>query len=122
MSCPFCDEKETEIVLKNKFCYARWDKYPVSKGHLLIVPFRHYDNYFDSVQDEIESFWKLIEEAKELLNKKYQPDGYNVGINIGKSAGQTVMHCHIHLIPRYAGDVKQPRGGVRGVIPGKQTY
>ena len=68
------------------------------------------------------SFWNLIGEAKELINKKHQPDGYNVGINIGKSAGQTVLHCHIHLIPRYEGDVKLPRGGVRGVIPGKQNY
>ena len=122
MTCLFCDTPESEVVLKNDLCYSRWDKYPVTKGHLLIIPFRHYDNYFDSTQDEITAFWQLIKEAKELINKKYQPDGYNVGINVGKTAGQTVMHTHIHLIPRYAGDVKQPRGGIRGVIPGKQNY
>lgn len=122
MTCPFCIVSEAEIVIKNEHCFARWDKYPVTKGHLLVIPYRHYDNYFDATYDEIIAFWELIREAKDLINNKYNPDGYNVGINSGKSAGQTIPHMHIHLIPRYKGDIDDPRGGIRGIIPGKQKY
>ena len=120
--CQFCNILKEEIVIENEHCFAKWDKYPVSKGHLLIIPYRHYKNYFYSTQDEIEAIGELIREAGDLINNKYNPDGYNVGINVGQSAGQTVPHVHIHLIPRYKGDVDDPKGGVRGVIPGKQKY
>jgi len=120
--CPFCSTSEEDIVLKNDLCYARFDKYPVNKGHLLIIPFRHFENYFDATKEEKIAFIELIEKAKKFLDQKFRPDGYNVGINIGKYAGQTVMHVHIHLIPRYRGDTPDPQGGVRGVIPEKQKY
>ena len=120
--CPFCSPNEVDIVTKNQFCYAKWDKYPVSKGHLLIIPFRHVSSYFDTTHDEKKSIVKLIEACKTILDQQFSPDGYNIGVNVGEPAGQTVMHCHIHIIPRYIGDIENPRGGVRGVIPHKREY
>ena len=119
---PFINPPEAEKVLANELCYARWDKYPVSEGHLLIVPYRQVRTYFDAAPKEKEAIWALVEEAKCFLDARFHPDGYNVGINVGEAAGQTVMHLHVHLIPRYAGDTEEPRGGVRGVIPSKQKY
>jgi len=119
-NCPFCDTSES--VLKNDFAYVRYDKYPVSKGHMLIVTNRHVRDYFELNQDEKIALQNLLEQAKQLLDKELKPDGFNIGINVGEAAGQTIWHVHIHLIPRYAGDMSQPAGGVRGVIPGKQKY
>ncbi|WP_456383466.1 HIT family protein [Persephonella sp.] len=121
-NCPFCNVSEDMIVIKNDLCFAIFDRYPVNKGHMLIIPFRHFDNYFDSTFDEKLAFIKLIDEAKKFIDKKFNPDGYNIGVNIGKEAGQTVFHVHIHLIPRYRGDIDNPTGGVRGVIPEKRIY
>ncbi len=121
-SCPFCSPSEEDIILKNDLCYARFDKYPVNKGHILIIPFRHFDNYFDATKEEKIALIELIDEAKQYLDKNFNPDGYNIGVNVGKTAGQTIMHVHIHIIPRYKGDMDNPRGGVRGVIPEKQKY
>jgi len=121
-SCPFCNPLEEDIILENNLCYARFDKYPVNKGHILIIPFRHFDNYFDATKEEKIAFLELIDEAKGYLDKNFKPDGYNIGVNIGETAGQTIMHVHIHLIPRYKGDMENPKGGVRGVIPEKQKY
>ena len=118
--CAFC--KISDFVLKNKLAYALYDKYPVSNGHLLIIPFRHVNDYFELNDDEKTAIYHLLDEAKELLMKKNQPDGFNVGINIGKSAGQTISHAHVHLIPRYKGDTDNPLGGVRGVIPEMKMY
>jgi diadenosine tetraphosphate (Ap4A) HIT family hydrolase len=118
--CPFCDS--SEAFLSNELSYARLDKYPVSMGHVLITPFRHVSSFFDATAEETRAFWDLIEQAKLHLDKLHSPDGYNIGINCGVTAGQTIMHLHIHLIPRYAGDVDDPTGGVRGVIPSKQKY
>ena len=118
--CPFCLH-ETPI-LSNKLAYARYDNYPVNKGHLLIIPYRHISSFFDLSVDERHAVFTLIDKAKILLDKEYSPDGYNIGINIGSEAGQTVWHAHIHLIPRYTGDTIDPRGGVRGVIPDRQKY
>jgi diadenosine tetraphosphate (Ap4A) HIT family hydrolase len=106
----------------NDLCYARWDKYPVSKGHLLIIPFRHTPNFFSMTDDERRAAVDLIGECKKIIEEKSRPDGYNIGFNVGEAGGQTVMHCHCHVIPRYAGDVENPRGGVRGVVPGKRGY
>lgn len=117
---PFLNNRER--VLENEFGFVIYDGFPVSEGHCLIVPHRVYSDYFESTEDEVVGLQKLIIETKKLLDKKFQPNGYNVGINCGEVAGQTVPHVHIHLIPRYKGDMDNPRGGVRGVIPSKQKY
>jgi diadenosine tetraphosphate (Ap4A) HIT family hydrolase len=117
--CPFCLPSEERIIAKNALCYAIGDKYPVSRGHLLIIPFRHMPDYFSLTPDEKQAIAELTEECRVILDEKYSPAGYNLGYNIGTAAGQTVMHCHCHLIPRYRGDTDNPRGGVRRVVKGK---
>ena len=119
-SCPFC--RIQDIVLENRLAVAFYDKYPVSPGHLLIIPRRHVADYFDATRDELQAISDLIKQGKVLLDRERQPDGYNIGVNCGEAAGQTVMHLHIHLIPRYLGDLENPRGGVRGVIPDRRIY
>jgi diadenosine tetraphosphate (Ap4A) HIT family hydrolase len=120
--CPFCSPVPKEIVLRNSLCYTRYDRYPVSKGHVLIVPFRHVVSFFDLTEVERDAAFDLVQGVKAKLNPALHPDGYNLGVNVGQAAGQTVMHTHIHLIPRYHGDVPDPRGGVRFVIPQKAKY
>ena len=122
MSCPFCNINEDKIIAKNKFSYAIYDKYPVNKGHILIISKEHICDYFDASTEVREAIFNLMEDCKSLLNNKYNPDGYNIGFNCGKEAGQTIMHLHLHLIPRYEGDIEDPTGGVRGVIPEKRVY
>jgi diadenosine tetraphosphate (Ap4A) HIT family hydrolase len=122
LTCPFCNPSREEIVLANNLCYAHYDEYPVSPGHLLLIPFRHVAGLFDATDAEHAALLALAREAKTLLDERCHPDGYNVGVNVGKAAGQTVMHLHVHVIPRYAGDMEDPRGGVRGVIPEKRVY
>lgn len=122
--CRFCVRAKSnhQIVSYFTHCFAIWDEYPVSKGHLLIIPYKHYTHWFDApkvVQLEITS---VLDIMRAKLDTKYHPDGYNIGINCGVTAGQTIMHLHVHLIPRYEGDMPDPRGGVRGVIPEKQKY
>ncbi|WP_088034875.1 HIT family protein [Evansella clarkii] len=119
-SCPFCTIEEK--VLENDLAFAIFDKYPVNKGHLLIIPKRHVSDFFDTIFEEREAFNELLEKGKSLLDEQYSPEGYNVGINCGETAGQTIFHVHVHLIPRYEGDMENPAGGVRGVIPQKQKY
>ena len=125
-TCPFCNiEKaidESRIIYQDSTWIAILDNYPVSKGHTLLIPKRHCKTYFDLNFIELESIGVTIGVIKRLLDTKYNPDGYNIGINCGEAAGQTVHHCHIHIIPRYNGDCENPRGGVRGVIPEKQHY
>lgn len=124
--CPFCNIENLinsdRIVYQDSTWIAIYDNYPVSKGHVLLIPKRHCASYFDLNFIELESASVTIGIIKKLLDKKFNPDGYNIGINCGEAAGQTVMHCHIHIIPRYNGDCENPRGGVRGVIPSKQNY
>ena len=120
--CPFCDPLHWDIATETELSYSRWDKYPVSKGHTLIVPKRHFSNYFEATDEELLDLWEMVKERQYLFQLKFNPDGFNIGINIGEAAGQTISHLHIHLIPRYKGDMKDPRGGVRGVIPEKQKY
>ena len=119
--CIFCDCKDIIEKFGSVFCIK--DKYPVTDGHYLIIPFNHKTNYFLMNKYEIDDSIKLI---KILKNKPEATDstisGFNIGINIGKSSGQTIMHAHIHLIPRRDGDIDNPRGGVRGVIPSKMNY
>ncbi len=120
--CYFCNPTDDTTVLRNELCYARWDSYPVNEGHMLIVPWRHVADYFEVSEEERSALWEMVNEVKRFLAERYRPDGYNVGINIGQVAGQSVFHVHVHVIPRYEGDMANPRGGVRGVIPEKQKY
>jgi diadenosine tetraphosphate (Ap4A) HIT family hydrolase len=122
MKCPFCNPFADEIVAKNDLCYVRWDRFPVSKGHLLVIPFRHAADYFSLTDEEKQALFALIDECKEVIEENFRPAGYNIGFNVGEAAGQTVMHCHCHVIPRYSGDTENPRGGIRGVIPQKRDY
>jgi len=118
--CPFC--AQTDKVLKNDLAYACYDKNPVTEGHLLLIPFRHMAGFFDATRDERLALLSLLDEAKCLIDRLHRPDGYNIGVNVGTCAGQTIGHLHIHFIPRYQGDMANPRGGVRGVIPARQDY
>jgi diadenosine tetraphosphate (Ap4A) HIT family hydrolase len=120
--CPFCSPQNEEIVIRSALCYVRMDRYPTSKGHLLIVPFRHEPTFLALTAAEISDALDLLSKAHSKLDSEFKPDGYNVGINIGEAAGQTVPHAHVHVIPRYSGDVPDPRGGIRFVIPEKANY
>lgn len=122
-TCVFCKGFENDRILyQNRLWTAILDGYPVSQGHTLLIPKRHCETYFDLNKEEIDSLHDVINVLKNKLDARYGPSGYNVGTNCGISAGQTVMHCHIHIIPRYNDDVKDPRGGVRGCIPSKMKY
>ena len=122
-NCCFCNiEKDRVILSETATAVAFYDKFPVSKGHILIVPKRHTSDYFDLSLHEQRAIWLLVNRCKDIIQKEYNPDGFNVGININEVAGQTILHSHVHLIPRYKGDVENSRGGVRGVIPIKQDY
>ncbi len=118
--CPFCRQKD--VLLGNEFAYVIADVHPVNPGHLLVIPSRHVADFFETTPEEKLALFTLLDEARRHLETKYSPDGYNMGVNVGEVAEQTAMHVHIHLIPRYRGDMPNPRGGVRGVIPEKQAY
>ena len=121
--CLFCDSKKSGIAHENDLAYASYDSYPVSDHHCLIIPKRHIKDYFDMTNDELIACNDLIQIVKnEILIKDLNVKGFNIGTNAGKIAGQSIMHCHIHLIPRREGDVDNPQGGVRSVIPNKQHY
>ena len=120
-NCIFCSPRE-EKVFENDLAYVIRDAFPVSPGHMLIIPRRHISSYFQATSEEKNAMDSLLFSARELLEKEYHPDGYNIGVNIGEAAGQSIMHLHIHLIPRYKGDMERPKGGVRGVIPHKRGY
>jgi len=122
VSCIFCSREELNIIAENELCFAIYDKYPVNLGHVLIIPKRHYKSFFDATIEEVTAIYELIHKCKEILDKKYKPTGYNIGININESAGQTIMHLHVHLIPRYDNDVEDPRGGVRNLKPQLVPY
>ena len=121
--CLFCNIKKNDIIFDNNYAYASFDSYPVSKFHSLIFPKRHIENFFELNDNELLACNDLINKIK---NKVQADDktikGFNIGSNLGKVAGQSIMHCHIHLIPRREGDVDNPQGGVRAVIPAKQHY
>ena len=121
--CPFCRlSRRVEIIYETATCVAFYDGYPVSPGHVLIIPKRHVASYFDLTNHEREAMNVVLQYVRQKVDERLHPDGYNVGINIGETAGQSVFHCHMHVIPRYKGDVPNPKGGVRGVIPSKQKY
>jgi diadenosine tetraphosphate (Ap4A) HIT family hydrolase len=122
MKCPFCNPSPALFKFSNQLCYARDDGFPVSPGHLLIIPFRHVPDFFDLSEGERTAIFELLWVAKSKLSEALKPGGFNVGVNAGQVAGQTVMHVHLHLIPRFAGDVADPRGGIRWIVPGKARY
>jgi len=121
-ACPFCAADAADVVWSSDLVIAVRDRFPVAPGHTLVLPRRHVVTYFDATPWEQSELWRAVAEVKKHLDKTHRPDGYNVGFNAGEAAGQTVMHCHIHVIPRAVGDMDDPRGGVRGVIPTKQKY
>ena len=121
--CIFCVIRKEELQFENRLAYSSIDSYPVSEFHSLIVPKRHVETYFELSSEEIQACNELILKTKEkILKQDSSVKGFNMGTNVGKSAGQSIMHCHIHLIPRREGDVENPQGGVRSVIPKKQHY
>ena len=121
--CIFCTIDKSRIIAENELCYAIRDGFPVTPLHTLIIPKRHVSDYFDLHQPELNAIHRMMSELKqEIESQDDRVTAFNVGINAGKEAGQTIFHCHIHLIPRRAGDIDNPRGGVRGVIPSKQQY
>jgi diadenosine tetraphosphate (Ap4A) HIT family hydrolase len=122
MDCPFCQLEAPRIVADNALAIAMRDGFPVNPGHTLVVPRRHVASWFDATAEERAALMALVDQVKAALDKEWSPAGYNIGINIGEAAGQTVMHLHVHVIPRFAGDVDDPRGGVRFVIPARGNY
>lgn len=120
--CPFCVLKDEPILLQTEKAFAIADGYPVSAGHTLVVPRQHVRTLFELPRPDQLSLWALVERVRALLAEQHHPDGFNIGLNDGLAAGQTVPHVHIHVIPRYQGDVSDPRGGVRWVIPSKAPY
>ncbi len=120
--CPFCTIPAGRVVLAHDLALAIRDSFPVSPGHTLIIPRRHIGSFFDVTDEERKAMLRLLDTAKSRLDDEFHPDGYNVGINDGQAAGQTVLHLHIHLIPRYAGDREDPKGGVRWIFPEKADY
>ena len=121
--CVFCNLDESRIEIENDLALSFKDLYPVTNGHTLVIPKRKVQSFFDLTEEETAAMFELLHLQKEdLKNNDYSITGFNIGINDGEDAGQTIMHCHIHLIPRRSGDMEDPRGGVRGVIPEKQSY
>ena len=122
-SCRFCTSKPgRQLIVESEFGFAAFDRHPASNGHFLVIPYRHFASYFDIQDDEREDLWTLVAKGKVVVDKEWNPDGYNIGINVGEAAGQSIHHLHIHVIPRYKGDVENPKGGVRGVIPAQKLY
>ena len=122
--CIFCNKKNYQLLSSSKYFFIIRDTaYPVTKHHTLIITHRHISDFFDLTDEELNDLSKILKiQKKELLELDEKISAFNVGVNIGKDAGQSIMHCHIHLIPRRKGDVEDPKGGVRGVIPSKQKY
>ena len=121
--CLFCNTRESGFTLQNELAYASYDTYPVSKLHCLIIPKRHIKDFFELTDEELVACNDLIRKVKdEVIKKDPNIDGFNLGTNIGRVSGQSILHCHFHLIPRRLGDVENPQGGVRSVIPNKQHY
>lgn len=120
--CPFCALPRNRVLARNDSAVAVRDAYPVSPGHTLVIPVRHVSSFFDATRTEREAMLALLDQAQQQLQVEFNPAGYNIGINDGVAAGQTIAHLHVHLIPRYAGDRPDPRGGVRWVMPEKADY
>ncbi len=122
IDCPFCNIEQNRILWENDQTFIIYDGYPVSTGHALVMPKRHIGSFFETGTEERNALLAGLDVAKQIIDNDYGPAGYNIGINDGQVAGQTVAHLHIHLIPRYQDDVKDPRGGVRWIFPDKAKY
>jgi diadenosine tetraphosphate (Ap4A) HIT family hydrolase len=123
MKCVFCERVAgSDFLCENEVVVAFPDAFPLSPGHSLIVPRRHEPDFLRLTADEGAAVWRLIAPLCDLLEQRFRPDAYNLGVNVGVAAGQTVDHAHLHVIPRYAGDVPEPRGGIRWIIPAKAPY
>jgi diadenosine tetraphosphate (Ap4A) HIT family hydrolase len=120
--CPFCPPKEHEVLETHPLAVAITDSNPLTRGHSLVIPRRHVASFFELTGDERLAIGELLDRLKSSIDKAHGPDAYNIGINDGAAAGQTVMHLHVHLIPRYKGDADDPRGGVRWIFPRKAEY
>lgn len=120
--CPFCTINPARTIGANDYAMAFFDGFPISPGHTLIIPKRHIATLFETTAEEREALFDLLAEMRKSLMMDQKPDGFNIGINEGADAGQTVMHLHIHLIPRYTGDIPDPRGGIRWIFPDKAAY
>ena len=121
--CPFCARLDGREAMASSACsVAFFDAYPLNPGHALVVPRRHVADLFDLDQDELADVWRLVGDVKARLARDLSPEGFNVGVNVGSAAGQTVGHAHVHVIPRHLGDVPDPRGGIRWVIPARAAY
>ena len=120
--CPFCNIAAARILQESALAMALSDAFPVSRGHCLVIPRRHVRSWFETSEDERREMLRLLDDAREALLRAGGPDGFNIGINDGAAAGQTVPHLHVHLIPRYTGDARDPRGGVRWVLPERADY
>ena len=121
--CPFCTIKTEDKIIDGKLAFVIEDSSPVTKHHSLIIPKRHFESFFDITNEELLEINELLKARKEQIKTLDSTvEGFNIGINIGEIAGQSIFHLHVHLIPRRAGDLKNPKGGVRGVIPGKRNY
>lgn len=119
--CLFCKDPRG-VSLERELAYSARDSYAASPGHTLVIPRRHVASFFELSSDEVQACMELINEEKALIDQEFNPDGYNIGVNVGPAAGQSIFHVHIHIIPRYQGDVENPQGGVRHVIPKKGHY
>lgn len=112
-NCLFCNYDSSKRIVENELAFAIYDHFPVNEGHVLVIPKRHFANFFEATKEEVVAIYDLIHKVKRVVDGKYSPTGYNVGINIGEDGGQTIMHLHVHIIPRYKGDVENPKGGIR---------
>ena len=120
--CPFCELPPGSIVEQNQHALALRDRYPLAQGHVLVIPRRHVGSPFDLGPEELASVWSLVAQVRQSIAAERSPDGFTIGVNDGAAAGQTVMHAHVHVIPRWNGDVADPRGGIRWVIPARAPY
>ena len=120
--CPFCHPDPSRIFHASARVTGVWDAYPLNPGHALLVPNRHIGRWFEATPEEQAALVSAIEQARAAIEKKHSPQGYNIGFNDRAAGGQTVGHLHLHVIPRYAGDVADPRGGIRNIIPARAAY
>jgi diadenosine tetraphosphate (Ap4A) HIT family hydrolase len=121
-ACPFCNLSKDRVLLETETALAFFDAFPVTDGHALVVPKRHVTSIFELAPDELATLWTAVGAVAKLIAGAYEPDAFNIGVNDGEAAGQTVPHAHVHVIPRRKGDAPDPRGGVRWVVPGKAKY
>jgi diadenosine tetraphosphate (Ap4A) HIT family hydrolase len=120
--CPFCTASPDRVWMETEIAWATPDMYPAADGHMLVVPRRHVASVFDLTPDEQSKLWDLVARVREHLQREHRPDAFTVGINDGLAAGQTIPHAHVHVIPRHLGDVPDPTGGLRGILPHKARY